>query len=372
MGRVHVRSDVTVNSGAVPAVSPDWVVENGDNHPTPTIDGALDEQVWLEADSFVIRWNDSALRNSYPGAGPWRSGQFQPDLDTIPGLPPVLDSADAAIKMFFRDDWLYLGANVNDRLVQGVDIGSFDRIDGVRFIVGDRDAVDGDNRMLFRMLLAMFDANGNPSPQEYLQVMLDSTNSEFSIAPKGATTINNNSDVDEGFVVEMKLDLTYLGYPSGLGDNLLFMGVMLADGDSFTNPDNDYGTRTWWFREHNNGPAAAWMVMDPNSPVGIGDNTVVSIPETIELHGNYPNPFNPTTTIRYSTPIAGKVSLQVYNVLGQEVVKINSGKETAGSHELNFNAQSLSSGIYFYKIQVENPASGKLLNSKIAKMILLK
>ncbi len=370
VGRVHIRSDVTVNSGPVPDVDPDMVLRNGSTLPSPLIDGMLTDDAWMYADSFDIRWNDTALRNSYPGVGKWRSGQFQPDVDTIAGLAPVLDSASAQIKMFFRDDYLYLSADVNDKLVQSTT--TFDRMDGVRFIVGDRVAVDGDNRMLFRQLRGNFDTTGTGVPMEFMVTLVDSTNSEFAMIPKPNTTVDDNSDVDEGYTIEMKVDLTYLGYPPGLGDHLLFMGVMLADGDSFLNPENDYGTRTWWFREHNNGPAAAWMYMDASSYLSIGSGEPLNVAQTLQLHGNYPNPFNPATTISYTVPFTAEVVLQVYDVLGQKVTEIAAGKKIAGSHEMTFNGSRLGSGIYFYKLQAKNEAGNKTLNSRVSKMILIK
>ncbi len=97
-------------------------------------------------------------------------------------------------------------------------------------------------------------------------------------------------------------------------------------------------------------------------------NTVdvnVSGPRTFSLAQNYPNPFNPTTTITYSVPQAGKVKLAIYNLLGQEVAVLVNGVVSEGSHQVEFNAKSLPSGAYFYKLQGENSVSVK-------KMLLLK
>jgi hypothetical protein len=367
--RVMIRSDVTVNSGAAPDLVPDVVLKNGAGLAAPVIDGVLDDEVWAHADSFDIRWGDDALRDSYPGVGPYRSGQFQPELGGNP-RPPVVDPADATIKYFFRDDHLYLAAHVRDKLVQGNP--NYDEWDGVRFIIGDREKLDGDFRMLFQQITVIFDAGGNVIANEFLPEMVDSSDTEWGATLKGNTTVNNHTDIDEGYYIELKLDLTYLGYPSGLGDHLLFMGVMLADGDSFDDPLSNYGTRTWWFREHNNGPAAAWMYMDPNLSVGIDDKPVATLPNTIELLGNYPNPFNPNTTIRYTIPFAGDVELSVFNVLGEQVTRILIPKQAAGTNEITFDAQNLTSGIYFYKVKVNSAATGKSLGSNAAKMVLIR
>jgi hypothetical protein len=91
------------------------------------------------------------------------------------------------------------------------------------------------------------------------------------------------------------------------------------------------------------------------------------------LEQNYPNPFNPSTKIKYNIPsvIASGttqsqfVSLKIYNVLGSEVATLVNEERPAGSYEIEFDASSLSSGIYFYKLQ-----AGTFVETK--KMILLR
>ena len=84
-------------------------------------------------------------------------------------------------------------------------------------------------------------------------------------------------------------------------------------------------------------------------------------PLNFALNQNYPNPFNPTTTISYSIPEKSFVSLKVYNILGKEVSSLVSSQEEAGSHQVNFNAMNLSSGIYFYTIRAGNFTATKKL-----------
>jgi len=84
-------------------------------------------------------------------------------------------------------------------------------------------------------------------------------------------------------------------------------------------------------------------------------------PVEYKLHQNYPNPFNPTTTIKFDLPKASFVSLKVYNVLGQEVATLVNEKRETGSYEVKFNASTLSSGIYFYRLCAETYAETKKL-----------
>ncbi|MFZ4618956.1 MAG: T9SS type A sorting domain-containing protein [Bacteroidota bacterium] len=88
-------------------------------------------------------------------------------------------------------------------------------------------------------------------------------------------------------------------------------------------------------------------------------------PTQFELTQNYPNPFNPSTVINYSIPVNGMVSLKVFNVLGQEVATLVNEMQTVGNYKATFNANSLSSGVYFYKIEAGNFTSVK-------KMMFLK
>ena len=91
----------------------------------------------------------------------------------------------------------------------------------------------------------------------------------------------------------------------------------------------------------------------------------INTPVEFSLSQNYPNPFNPATKINYSVPKDGYVKISVYNVIGQEVAELVNGMVKAGTHEVNFDASGLTSGIYFYKIE----ANGF---SNIKKMTLLR
>lgn len=78
------------------------------------------------------------------------------------------------------------------------------------------------------------------------------------------------------------------------------------------------------------------------------------LPQTFELSQNFPNPFNPSTTIEFALPAEADVRLEVFNVLGQEVRELVKEKLPAGKHSVSFDASRLPSGVYFYKIQAGN------------------
>jgi len=89
------------------------------------------------------------------------------------------------------------------------------------------------------------------------------------------------------------------------------------------------------------------------------------LPEFYYLSQNYPNPFNPTTCINYKLPIKGFVSLKVFDVLGKDVATLVNEEKPAGTFQVEFSSENLSSGIYFYTLN-----SGSY--SKTKKMIVIK
>ena len=92
---------------------------------------------------------------------------------------------------------------------------------------------------------------------------------------------------------------------------------------------------------------------------------VNSSPDNFSLLQNYPNPFNPSTTIIYSVPEAGMITMKVYDILGREVRTLLNEYKSVGSYNIVFNAHGLSSGVYFYKLTAGNYNSVK-------KLVLLK
>lgn len=90
------------------------------------------------------------------------------------------------------------------------------------------------------------------------------------------------------------------------------------------------------------------------------------LPDQYALHPAYPNPFNPTATLRYDLPEASMVSMVVYNIMGQEVTRILDGKfKPAGYHSVQFDGSGLAAGVYFVRFESES-------FTKVRKMVLLK
>jgi hypothetical protein len=97
-----------------------------------------------------------------------------------------------------------------------------------------------------------------------------------------------------------------------------------------------------------------------NSLLGVSDGSSLK-PQEFSLHPSFPNPFNSTTTIRYSLPIPSHVSLTVYDPLGRRVASLLDGNEQAGFHSVNLKADDLPSGLYFVKLN----AGGQAFTRKV-------
>jgi hypothetical protein len=102
-----------------------------------------------------------------------------------------------------------------------------------------------------------------------------------------------------------------------------------------------------------------------NEVVSIEEEQDYLTPDHYVLMQNYPNPFNPTTKIKFTLPYTELVKIQIYNTIGQKIETILEKQMRAGNHEVEFNANNLSSGIYFYRIEAG-------VFQDVKKMILLR
>lgn len=182
-----------------------------------------------------------------------------------------------------------------------------------------------------------------------------------------------------GGYLKNEVPLLSADYSSGNSAKRLLQSVdtKYAELDSTESIDLSYGTGdvipTGWVRDfvievvgHYELPDAGILFKaDPKLKKSQLDQSVTKNPVVFELSNNYPNPFNPTTTIRFALPQAVQVSLKIYDILGREVIELVNENKPAGVYEVNFDASKLASGTYIYRLR-----AGNYIESK--KMILLK
>ena len=114
-----------------------------------------------------------------------------------------------------------------------------------------------------------------------------------------------------------------------------------------------------------------FVITGPNNQSWSKEITIsVAPPERFELFQNYPNPFNPVTVISYQLTVDSKVSLKVYNLLGQQLATLIDEDQMAGFHETTWNASSMASGTYIYRLVTKDQTGKDVVAQK--RMVVVK
>ena len=357
-------------AGMIPPV--DYVVPHLESGDAITVDGDLSDWNTSNALHFYLKYGDDAAFDNFNGTGSWGSGYQQIDvtgLPTPPPLPLVLDSAAVNYWLTWDDENLYVGAQVMDKIVTVPYHNG--RKDGVTFFIASRDYRNGSGILPAKTLTVNVDSAGNAQAGDDLVGMADTGNVSYALMLGPGTTIHDPNDADGGFFVEMKIPFSALDYPANLGDSVVFIGAAVNDMDVQDDTASNYFDKAFWFQQQSGQHCPSWSVLGPAGAVGINQDASL-IPNSIRLFDNYPNPFNPTTTIQYSINSAANVSLYIYDVLGQTVSVMHNTNVPAGTAEFRFNGEGLSSGIYFYQLKINNLNNSKSTSTQVKKMVLLK
>lgn len=201
------------------------------------------------------------------------------------------------------------------------------------------------------------------------------------IETTGEVTVGNNSAASGGKFLDLQ-DAWTVTFPEfnlwSAGEKLVVIGYQLlyespksqylvANGDTvetieFTAHDTEswmtYATKVQFDQEYDNQIAIHgfwnWMgvdyiiIQDLNRGLSVEDNE--ELPTQFTLHQNYPNPFNPSTQITYQLPKTEHIEIKVFDVTGKLIATLVNRNQQAGTHTIQFDAQNLSSGIYFYQL----------------------
>jgi len=147
------------------------------------------------------------------------------------------------------------------------------------------------------------------------------------------------------------LDEEWIGYYSAVGVEMRNHDLWTADGIYREDGTLVYGT--------------------------MGSSDEISLPESFALYQNYPNPFNPTTTITFDIPEASRVTVDIYNLMGQKVRTLSSGELSAGRYKAVWSATndqglSVTSGVYFYRITAIDGSTGDVSFTETNKLLLMR
>jgi len=364
--RIYARPDVTTASGPAPAIPAEMVVPAIDE--VATIDGQLNEAVWSspEVYSFDIRWGDDALKETYDGVGPYRSGEFQPTVNG--GEAFVIDPADATVKVYHRGDILYFGFEARDQVVQYHP--DLNRWDGFIVTVEDRAVRGTDNQLLGKRLSFQVNADGTALPADDLLSLVTAGDAEAAVWLGAGTTVDTlGNQADNGYTAELAVDLKALGYPAGLGDGALFFGVAYLDGDSFIPTTDSYGTRTWWYREFPGVCCPAWAQLAGGvSAVGDPFNPYGGYARLLQSSGPSSRP-----QISFAMPGQNLVTLEIYDVRGMLVDRREMGLMYEGENSVSlFNGRRPGAGVYLFRLRMVDPGTGAEHTALTGKTVLIK
>lgn len=374
VGFIYGMPGVDVNSGALPQLTePEAEIYSAGSLGAPTVDGVLDEDVWTQSDTlFYIQYEqepEGLDRN--PSFIGYHNTWFRPDVNGDGNAAIVVDPSLGMFKMFIDGSTLYIGLDAADQAVSGH--AEENGRDGFRIIIRDRDSVRTQLSLFDRTFDFAIDSTGAIRyDRDAASAQIDAPGAVVgAVGLKGASTVADPSDVDEGYQIEVAIDLAQVaGYPSDLGDGMLWIAINFFDGDFLQAPTDSYAMRTWFLGERTNG---ASFPVYMNADIGVAvDEDIVDLPAGIELKGNYPNPFAAKTTLSYTLPQSGDVKVAVFNVLGQKVAEIDAGSQSAGNNRVEFSAAGLGAGLYLYRIELARGSDGEVRHTAVGNMMLTK
>lgn len=282
-------------------------------------------------------------------------------------IEPLVYHADAAAFISLPDEEAYSFAL---RISPDFDSG----VQSVRFNINARESAvqgDGELALTLRRAVERFDDDNNliyiPSSE-----VMESQTIHVSNISAGSNYIGVNSsdwqiEADEQYFITLEV-------VENAGN--LYLEFLVDEGtESSTDPN--YNPLRTFIGIQEDGELVGWANFQDKNNVLMGVNLVgfkdigdIDFPgppvaDTFELIGNYPNPFNNGTVIQYNVPEPGQVQITVHDILGREVMELYNGGTPPGLHEVRFEAGSLASGLYFYRMQSPGGVQSK-------KMLLVK
>ncbi|MBX2975052.1 MAG: choice-of-anchor J domain-containing protein [Ignavibacteriaceae bacterium] len=203
------------------------------------------------------------------------------------------------------------------------------------------------------LLLDLVEVTGDVVPVEFTSFTGSVSGNTVKLNWATASETNN-----KGFEIQKSLnngDFVTVAFVTGKGTT--------TEAQSYTYVEKDVVDGNYLYR-------LKQVDFDGKVSYSNGIEVDVTTPAVFALDQNYPNPFNPSTTINFGLAVDSKVSLKIFNVLGQEVASLANGLMSAGKHTVTFNGSSLFSGVYFAKMEAKGVDGSSFTSFK--KMILNK
>ena len=358
VGYIVGAPGVTVDSGDSEVTEPEFTIAGLADDESIVLDGVLDEGAWEEVDyTFFMQWKpEISLLDQNPGPlAPYYLRYFRPDINGDGNLAEVVDPTIGRVKMIHKGSTLYLGLDTEDQAISGL-VGEAG--DGFRMALRNLDSLQATGSLATYALDFVVDSTGALALDRDAIVFADAI--EGAVGLKGASTPADPNDIDEGYQMEIAIDLEAFGYSEDLSDERrLWVHPAFFDRDDLDPMENSYSTRTWFVGERNSG-AVLYGYLAP--AIGVANEGGAAVPEALTLIGNYPNPFAASTRLEYRLPAASEVTVAVYDVLGRRVALVEPGVQPAGTNSVTIDAANLASGMYLYRVEAgDAQATGRLM-----------
>lgn len=326
----------------------------------------LAEQHWWGSSAPPASWFE-AVDNSIIEYTPWLTsppgeGQQSPSFVNLKNSFQKSENILTALDSVFDEHW-----NIRQIILDGNPSQAADILHKLLSNGRDEKLVD---KLLIEFIVLMESYSEDDNVQSLFSVIKDrvfqsnianillarlySITGEKTKAIKLYRTVKGNDHTKP----EFKFASLNEFYENLQDNNILAAKQNLADMKNYFACDFEIKVADWLFESLTGTPEAHIKKDENSSSIAINDKSGIEL-------GNYPNPFNPVTRISYTVTSDGKVSLKVFDVLGREVTTLINDFKYAGTYNVQFNASSLSSGLYFYRLE----HAGKVL---LQKMLLTK
>ena len=286
---------------------------------------------------------------------PYYNFYFHPDEND------VLDPTEGRVHMFYRGSILYLGLDTDDQAVNGQS-GESGR-DGFRLIIRSRDSTNANQQADNLTLDFSVDSTGAVRYNRLPEEVEAGTDVVAAVSLKGSSTVADPSDIDQGYQIEVALDLNAIGYgeEANADASRIWVSITYFDGDSLEDATQSYSTRSSSMGERTNG-ASIMAYLDPNALIVTSGEGAPEV-DALTFTAAYPNPTTGLATIRYELVRAADVTVEVFDVLGRKVQTVEAGAQAPGLREVSVDGRSLRAGAYIVRVSLDAGTSvtGRML-----------
>ncbi|GEM_PF-698906 len=321
-----------------------------------TVDGKLTEPEWANANTLVFGPSDAPKTGNEKTVTGGVDVKANFDVNGVMYQLPYRDTSYTRVKFLQRGSDLFLGIQSPDKSICKFDWEG----DGIFVQIKNKAGETKEYKLYYQNI------GTNKDTIRYEESVLNSGAGAGSLAT--GSTVNDTTNIDNGYTAELRIRLASLGYVDG--DKAVQISMNIFDPDGYKHPMNAWdsarGTyfKSWWGSEW--GSSFRIIALDRFTGVAGTDQ----LPIEFALDQNFPNPFNPTTLIRFALPQNASTRLVIYDLLGREVRTLVNSEMNAGFHEASWDGKNnvgsqVATGVYIYRIE-----AGSFISTK--KMMLLK